>query len=215
MVKVVSEQTAKALVRPVVHKLVKRRITWSLLAAVCVIGVLLCVERPFFTNRYAQLALESAGYILLLCGLLLRLWSILYIGGRKGSELQTKGPYSLVRHPLYLGSLLLGVGFALITNNLVVLGLVVLFFILQYTFTIRNEEQELIAIFGDRYLEYKRKVPCFLPRRFKAESEPPQSLEFKYVKREALNLVFAVILVEGVRLVHVLYTQGLLPLRFW
>ena len=210
-----SEQTAKALERSVVQKLVERRITWSLLVAVMLIGVLLCVRVPLFSNQYALLALESAGYILLICGLLLRLWSILYIGGRKGKHLQTKGPYSLVRHPLYLGSLLLGLGFALITNNLIVLGIVLLFFLLQYSLTIRAEEAELLQVFGEEYSEYRRRVPCFLPCSLRVEREPPQCLEFKYIRREAFNLLFAIILVQGVRLVNLLYAHDILPLRLW
>lgn len=72
------------------------------------------------------------------------------------------GLYSHVRHPMYLGSILLYVGFWAITLSL--LTLFPLFAVLiGYNYLASVEERLLTDMFGDDYLEYKKKVRKWIP----------------------------------------------------
>jgi protein-S-isoprenylcysteine O-methyltransferase Ste14 len=83
-------------------------------------------------------------------------------GGRSGTLL-TEGIYARVRHPRYLEALVGGLALALFANYLagyvLVTGLV-----LTAAVVVRLEERELIARFGESYLEYSARVPRFWPR---------------------------------------------------
>jgi protein-S-isoprenylcysteine O-methyltransferase Ste14 len=95
-------------------------------------------------------------------GLALRTWSSGLI--RKNRELATDGPYAYTRNPLYLGSLLIGLGFALMTNRIVLLVLFLGVFAAVYRAAIREEEAVLGQRFGEAYRRYERTVPRFFPR---------------------------------------------------
>ena len=101
----------------------------------------------------------------------------MYISGNKRLELVTEGPYSIVRHPLYLFSLIGALGIGLASENLLVLGLIIIFYLFYYPFTILAEEKKLTTKFGRNYLEYMKRTPRFLPK-LSLYKEP----EFFYVK---------------------------------
>jgi len=89
-------------------------------------------------------------------------WSILYEAQRKRA-LATTGPYSYVRHPQYLGFILVMFGFLLQWPTLLTLAMFpVLVWI--YVRLARSEEQDAITAFGDAYRQYVRSVPAFVPR---------------------------------------------------
>jgi len=82
---------------------------------------------------------------------------------RKNEALATSGPYAYTRNPLYLGSLLIGVGFAVAARSWwVAVALVAMLFAI-YLPVIRNEEAFLREKFPD-FEEYARHVPRMLPR---------------------------------------------------
>ena len=82
---------------------------------------------------------------------------------QKNEQLATDGPYAYIRNPLYLGSLILSVGFALAARSWwIVAGIVILFFVI-YLPVIRSEEAFLRERFP-QFDEYARKVPSLLPR---------------------------------------------------
>jgi protein-S-isoprenylcysteine O-methyltransferase Ste14 len=94
-------------------------------------------------------------------GLLLRAWAAGHI--EKNRRLSTGGPYAFVRNPLYLGSFLLAMGFALVWHWGFVL-LVIAFFVLVYAPTIQQERDSMASLFPTEYAEYAAHVPLFLPR---------------------------------------------------
>lgn len=77
---------------------------------------------------------------------------------RKNCELTTTGPYAYTRNPLYLGSLILALGFAVASLNVWIFGLVVVIFAAVYLPVIQAEEQFLAARFPE-YGAYARQVP--------------------------------------------------------
>lgn len=103
-----------------------------------------------------------AGGLLTLLGLSLRGWAAGSI--HKERELATGGPYRFIRHPLYLGSLMMGSGLLTAARAWLLFPLYLALFIWIYGRTIRAEERVLSARFGEAYVEYRRQVPGFLPR---------------------------------------------------
>jgi protein-S-isoprenylcysteine O-methyltransferase Ste14 len=112
---------------------------------------------------------------------------------RKDSTLATSGPYAWTRNPLYFGSFLLGVGFAVMSGSWLAAGLVTLPSFVIYPNVIRREEEHLARLFPDQFREYSARVPRFLPR-FGAT---PRAFSFaQYLANREYNtaLGFAVVL---------------------
>lgn len=101
------------------------------------------------------------GAIGIVPGLLLRALASGHV--RKNEALATSGPYAFTRNPLYLGSLLIGVGFAVAARSWWIgVTLAVMFFAI-YLPVIRDEEEFLRAKFTE-FEEYARQVPRMWPR---------------------------------------------------
>ncbi len=103
----------------------------------------------------------ALGAVLIVPGLLIRALASGHV--RKNEALATSGPYAHTRNPLYLGSLLIGIGFAVAARSWWVgVALVVMFFAI-YVPVIRDEEGFLRAKFSE-FEEYARHVPRMFPR---------------------------------------------------
>ena len=88
-------------------------------------------------------------------------WRILYSAQSKG-ELATTGPYAWVRHPQYVGFILVMFGFLLQWPTILTLVMFPLL-VWMYVRLAHLEEREAIAEFGDAYGTYMEKVPGFFP----------------------------------------------------
>jgi protein-S-isoprenylcysteine O-methyltransferase Ste14 len=82
---------------------------------------------------------------------------------RKNEALATTGPYAYTRNPLYLGSLLIGIGFAIAARSWWVGIILVAMFFAIYLPVIRGEEAFLRKEFPE-FEEYAKQVPRMLPR---------------------------------------------------
>ena len=82
---------------------------------------------------------------------------------RKNEELTTSGPYAFTRNPLYLGSLIMALGFAVAARDVWVFVLMIVMFWVIYLPVIRAEEAFLHHSFP-RFQEYARNVPRLWPR---------------------------------------------------
>ena len=101
------------------------------------------------------------GTALIVPGLLVRALASGHV--RKNEALATSGPYAYTRNPLYLGSLLIGLGFAVASRSLWVLVVLVVMFFAIYVPVIRGEEKFLRERFPE-FEEYERRVPRMFPR---------------------------------------------------
>lgn len=106
----------------------------------------------------------AIGAVIAVTGELLRLWAAGHL--EKSKEVTRSGPYRYTRHPLYLGSTLLGIGFAIAANHIVVGIIVVLYLLLTLTAAMRSEEAHLREKFGDAYDAYAEKRAVPMERRF-------------------------------------------------
>ena len=103
------------------------------------------------------------GYVLVSFCAMGRLYTTMFIGGRKNQSLVTDGPYSIIRHPLYFLSLTGIVGISFITKNALVIAVFPICFIILYYQLMKREEAYLSEKFADTYLDYMQKTPRFLP----------------------------------------------------
>ena len=82
---------------------------------------------------------------------------------RAKGELVTDGLYSHIRHPQYSGLFLITFGMMIQWPTMITLIMWPILMIVYYRLALK-EERQMEAAFGDRYIEYKRRVPAFVPR---------------------------------------------------
>lgn len=79
-------------------------------------------------------------------------------------QLTTSGPYQFVRNPLYIGNTLVYVGAAVLSELLWLTPIVLLWCAALYSFVVRDEEADLLRLYGGAYSAYRSEVPRWLPR---------------------------------------------------
>ncbi|HEY5568532.1 MAG TPA: methyltransferase [Gammaproteobacteria bacterium] len=94
-------------------------------------------------------------------GTIVRLYASGFV--MKNKELATHGPYALVRHPLYVGNILLLIGFSVAGATHWGLPLAVLFFWFYYPPAIEYEDRKLHRLFGAQWEQWARSVPALAP----------------------------------------------------
>jgi protein-S-isoprenylcysteine O-methyltransferase Ste14 len=135
------------------HRLARYRVRLGFVVA----AVALWLARPTTTSLTI-----GAGFAVM--GEAIRIWAAGHL--EKGREVTASGPYRLSRHPLYVGSALLAVGFAIASNNLIVVAIVIGYLATTYSSAIRSEEAHLTQKFGSAYPEYRDGRSAGVARRF-------------------------------------------------
>jgi protein-S-isoprenylcysteine O-methyltransferase Ste14 len=113
--------------------------------------------------------LIAAGVAVTVAGELIRLWGVRHIGAisRTRSDrlgpLVATGPFALIRNPLYVGNILIWLGFALSARLVWLAPLIVLLLGAEYHAIVRWEESLLVSRLGEAYRDYAAKVPRWLP----------------------------------------------------
>ena len=136
------------------------------------------------------------GAVLIVPGLLIRALASGHV--RKNEALATSGPYAYTRNPLYLGSLLIGIGFAVAARSWWVGALLVVMFFAIYVPVIRGEEKFLKEKFPE-FEGYARRVPRMLPRLTPSRSGEDRggfSMEL-YLKHREWNALLGSVLAAG------------------
>jgi protein-S-isoprenylcysteine O-methyltransferase Ste14 len=145
-------------------KIVRLRVTVSRIFAVLVLLLVIFTMPSFKQGGLADILSDTSGLFLLTVCSMGRLWALLYISGKKTQEVITDGPYSIVRHPLYLFSFMGVIGIGLVSGNLLVLAALVIFYLSYYPLTILSEEKKMTKKFGQAYIDYAKRTPRFLPK---------------------------------------------------
>lgn len=150
------------------------------------------------------------GVSIAIIGELLRIWAVGYSGDTTRADavtarqLVTAGPYALMRNPLYLGNVLIAVGFTIAFSGAIpasqalwLMGFVLLVLIVVYASVIPLEEEYLARTFGMRYTEYTTMVPRFLPWRGPLAKAKQQGTWRRDVIRnsESITLMFFILTV--------------------
>jgi protein-S-isoprenylcysteine O-methyltransferase Ste14 len=135
-------------------------------AALC-----LWLARPTFRSILIGSAVAALG-------LLIRAVAAGYL--HKREALAHEGPYARTRNPLYFGSALIAVGFALAGRSWLAAALLAAYFIVFYAQVMRREESELRAQYGKAFDDYAASVPLFWPRLRVKPS--PKGMQFSFAQ---------------------------------
>ncbi|HEU0224685.1 MAG TPA: methyltransferase [Steroidobacteraceae bacterium] len=111
----------------------------------------------------AGLAAQSAGFVLVAGAVLWRIWTTLFVAGRKDVELVRDGPYAACRHPLYLGSVVAALGVGLTTRSLALTLALPLVIGAAAARAARREDAALAAAHGHAWLGYRAATRAFWP----------------------------------------------------
>ncbi len=166
-----------------------------------------------FALLYLWLARPSRRFLLsslllIVPGLLIRALASGHV--RKNEALATSGPYAYTRNPLYLGSLLIGIGFALAARSCWVGILLVVMFFAIYLPVIRGEESFLREKFPE-FDDYARRVPRMFPRltpHSAAESEASAFSLALYLQHREYNALLGALAVLAVLIVKLTWLRG-------
>jgi protein-S-isoprenylcysteine O-methyltransferase Ste14 len=138
---------------------VRKRLTPRLLLLYAMAAALIWTARP------TPLAL-ALGLLPIALGEGLRLWATGHL--HKNDALTVSGPYAYLRHPLYLGTLLIGSGFAIMAGSAIAAALWAVFVLGYFAYYMpyknRIETARLEAAYGDAFRRYAVAVPTLLPR---------------------------------------------------
>lgn len=105
-----------------------------------------------YSIAFFGIALVSAG------------WREVY-RARRENRMTKKGPYAFVRHPQYTGFFLVMFGEGVVHWPTVFSLAAFPIVVIAYVLLARKEERQMVERFGNEYIEYRGRVPMFLPRR--------------------------------------------------
>jgi hypothetical protein len=125
----------------------------------------------------------------------------------KNEELATTGPYAYVRNPLYLGSIVVAIGFAVAARDVVIALLIVVMFALIYVPTIRSEERYLRTRFPS-YSAYADAVPRLIPRTLRFAGMTQGFSRALYGKHREYNALFGAAAMLVALAVKMLWFRG-------
>lgn len=132
--------------------------------------------------------LNGGAWIFFLLYVAIRIWATLFIGGNKDIRLQTDGPYSICRNPLYVGSFCFALAVTCMLKSTVFAAGVVLAFVVYLNFVVRAEEHFLNLLFGEAFTNYCHRTPPFWPRWSLLSSPTHLRVDLKRLKQECVRL---------------------------
>jgi len=147
--------------------------------------------------------LDSIGVSIVLFGFLIRIVArgLKEEKSQNGHKLVRDGIYSLVRHPMYFGTLLIGLGIILILYKWWVFPLFFCIFLMIYIPQTNREEKLLAEKFGDEYKDYCRRTPRYFPNLinlFKIDFANYLSFKWLWLRKEILSVVAVFIALIGI-----------------
>ena len=133
-------------------------------------GTFAAISASFLPGGTRREGLVLVADVLATAGLAYSVWGLAYLRRSfsiipEARRLVTGGPYSLSRHPVYLGEIATAIGVNLATAGWLS-ALAIVYFVVCELLRIRWEERILALTFPNEYPEYARSVPRYLPKPF-------------------------------------------------
>ena len=156
--------------------------------AITVLATAWIAPAPFFGPRHRSV--HTLGLLVIFAGLALRAWGAGSAGfhtrsGRiEAPRLATAGPFAHVRNPIYLGSILLGVGMSLLIGDPLAFLFTAIAFSMLYFGIVPAEEEYLQDHFGAEYLRYRDAVPRFIPLLHPWQGRTKRTFQWRAIRGE-------------------------------
>lgn len=139
-------------------------------------------------NQPLAWILNAGGWMFFLLYFAIRIWATFFIGGNKDLRLQTDGPYSVCRNPLYVGSFCFALALTCMLKSAVFAAGVIMAFVVYLNFVVRAEEHFLGLRFGDDFSNYCRRTPRFWPRWSSLTAPSHLRVDLKRLRQECIRL---------------------------
>lgn len=188
-------------------QVLRRQAMWAM-------GILVVLASLFVGSQATggmHQAVEMGGMMLIFTAILGRAWCTLYLGGRKGSQLMTQGPYSLSRNPLYVFSAIGAAGIGAQTGSLAVAVLMALLVLAVFARVVSEEEMLLAHAFPGAFDAYRNAVPRFVPRLSGWHSDAEVAVSLPALGRTLRDALPYLLAVPVFELIEQLQYAGLLP----
>jgi protein-S-isoprenylcysteine O-methyltransferase Ste14 len=193
-----------------------RNVLIRLIVLLCVPVVLLS-HHSWDEEGALDEALDVAGAALVTIGVLGRIWSTLYIAGRKNNELVVAGPYSICRNPLYLFTIFIVAGLLCVFENVLMVAPVAALVALTHVASVHREERRLADLFGPAFAAYVERVPRLVPNPLLYQGAARgywSGFNRQVAYRGIRDTAAFVLLVPVAELVEAMHLHGLLPVCF-
>src|SRR5262245_44746487 len=165
---------------------------WIGILCLCSIAAAVMLSAPWFEeDSLTDSLLDALAWGCFVVYVTFRLWAILFVGGRKGKELQTQGPYSLTRNPLYFGGFCFALSATLFVKSFSLFAATLLSFALYSRWVIPVEEDILERNFGDTFRAYVSRTPRVFPCFSLYQAPTSVVVNLRAVKGEARHLWLA------------------------
>lgn len=189
----------------------RTRFTWLFCIA---LGVLIFLSESIWERQpIVEELLFLVACVFAGIGAMGRAWCAVFISGRKDGVLVDKGPYAMCRNPLYFFSCVGSFGVGLATETITIPLLIMLVFTLYYPSVILAEERRLSELFGDAFDEYRKRVPCFLPKiSLLKEAEPNNyQVSTRSLRHSLFDALWFIWIIGLLELIAALHDVGYLP----
>lgn len=158
--------------------------------------------------------IEMAGIVMIFLGIVGRLWSTLYIGGRKSAEVVTGGPYSITRNPLYVFSTLAAAGVGAQMGSFTAMIGFGLLCALAFHIVILREERFLSEVMGAPYKDYLARVPRFIPNLSLYDEGDTGSFKPRLLRTTLLDGLVFLVAMPVFEMIDSAQIAGTLPVLF-
>ncbi len=194
------------------YQQMRRRVLAIVILAISV--ALLFGQSWFLPESSVHEVIEMVGVVLIVLGIVGRLWSTLYIGGRKSEEVVTGGPYSITRNPLYLFSTVAAAGVGAQMGSITAtIGFAVLC-AAAFHVVILREEKVLSEELGAAYNAYLARVPRFFPNPALYEEGDTGGFKPAFLRLTLLDGLVFFVAMPLFELVDAAQTTCVLPVLF-
>jgi len=151
-------------------------IWWGIMSVPLISYLAWFFQSPEILIYDLRFLIGTQGFYVVLFGLILYTYSLIYQLSHRG-QLNTKGPYRYMRHPQYLGFIIMTLGMTIVAfqtspifefpvsyeNRFNILVFIWIGEVLAYILLGKIEEIALKAKYGDKFLEYRNKVAFIIP----------------------------------------------------
>lgn len=136
---------------------------WLLIVMAAVAAAGFAFTRDFEYGVEVHEMVEAAGRVMIVTWILGRVWCSLYGGGAASNEMAARGPYSIMRNPLHLFTMIGSAGVGAQSGSITVALIFLAVAMLAIWLLVQNEERALLRSLGKSYADYMASTPRFIP----------------------------------------------------